>query len=507
MSLLSPSHCSRRQSPALRSTSWALTLYIALVSVGGFALTTSNAGRGSPSQASPDSISGSLHPSQWTIFARARARQHRQHRRRARCLRAPVKTAKRRLSGRRLRLSAQASPYLKRPAHWAWLAVAPTMNGVIADRPHHLPRSTCELLRARTPRGDVDDCRRRVGHNFVAFLRVLLLLWPVGPDFYATICSPRSAAICALFANPHRTDRAPVAAAGATGGGANALAIPRALTGTRLLLGCRCSSAARRCSPLRGSPKISTRQENRCMISCGLAPVRFSCWSAESALPVETRTLGHAAAVFLVNRSHLARLAGGGLGSAHGCGAYNLQALSPSRSGQHSGAYPLWRLYLSSPAQRRCYSGPRRSSGAATPACHRSAERGDCPHHSDRHLRGIALDRRWSGRGARRSFTETSLRVLALMAAGSFCYRASMKRRVIGPGADMAWRAGLTRIVGAGSCAQSGGAGRGEPSLRVCRSSIRSPCFCGARCTHVLGRSRLCAATALRAHLRHDPAF
>lgn len=424
--------------PAIASSaiwpSWALTLYIALVSVGGFALAYFKRW----SWVALASIAGLY----FWFFASIAVDDIR----RALVLvsiasiggalaafRAPVENGENeRLSwssvkalGPSIAISISSVLLI-----WAWLAVAPTMNGVIAGPAlisifHAALASYCVRERRAAPVTLMIAVAALV-ISFVAFLRVRYSYGPVGPDFYATILlAAFSCAICALFANPHRTDRAPVAAAGATG----AAALTLLAASTRIDWH---ASVAWLPLFIGGASLFAAAWFTEKSAQDKKIDVAISWWAGagavlllvgvESALPVETRTLGHAAAVFLFSIGLIWRgWRVAGWAALTGAALSISQALSPSLIGPTlTGAYPLWAALLIFAGAAALLFGAstliRRSNANLAIAEALSAATALTI------LIAIFVALRWIAAGgagaALDSFTETSLRVLALMAAG-----------------------------------------------------------------------------------------
>jgi uncharacterized membrane protein len=314
---------------------------------------------------------------------------------------------------------------------WAWLAVAPIVNGLIAGPAlisiFHLVLATYGVRERRVAPVAVAIAIGSLVIGFVAFLRARSLYGPLSPDFYSTILlAAFSCAICALLANPHRTGRVLVAAAGASG--AAVLALLAAFTRDEawhsivawlpLFVGSTLAFAAAWFT----EKSAQDRKVDIAIAWWGGAGAVLVLLGVESAFPDEYRALGHAAAALLFSIGLVWRgWSVAGWATLMGAALSIAQALSPSLIGPTlAGELPLWAglltyasaailLFSASTLIRRAAANTAIAEALSAAAVVVA-------------MIGLFVALRWvaaGGAGASLdAFTETSLRVLALVAAG-----------------------------------------------------------------------------------------
>ncbi|MBL8545098.1 MAG: DUF2339 domain-containing protein [Hyphomonadaceae bacterium] len=313
---------------------------------------------------------------------------------------------------------------------WAWLAVAPIVSGMIAGPAlisiFHVALASYSVRERHAAPVTLAVAVAALTISFVAFLRARVAIGPLGPDFYPTILlAAFSCVICALFANPHRTGRILIAAAGATGAAVLTLlaAFSRvdwhAVAAWLPLFAASLLSFAAAWYAEKSAQDRKTDVAVAWWAGAGAALVLLG---VESSFPAEARALGHAAATLLFVAGFVWRgwrvtawstLTGAALTIA--------QALSPSLINPIlSGVFPLWAgLLILLGAAVLLFGGStivRRSNANTLVAEALSAATAITL------LVGLFVALRWIAAGgaglALDGFTETSLRVLALLAAG-----------------------------------------------------------------------------------------
>ncbi len=313
---------------------------------------------------------------------------------------------------------------------WAWLAVAPIVNGLVAGPAlisiFHVALASYGVRERRAALVTLAIAIAALTISFVAFLSARVSYGPLGPDFYATVLlAAFSCAICALFANPHRTGRMLIAAAGASG--AAALTLLAAFSRNEWH-----SPAA--WAPLFIAGALSfaaawfterTAQDRKTDLAIAWwagAGAVLVLTGVESAFSEETRTLGHAIATLLFSLGLVWRgWRVAGWAALTGAALTIAQALSPSLIGPTlAGELPLWAgLLIFTGAAVLLFGAStliRRSTLNIPIAEALSAASVIAV------LIGLFVALRWAAAGGAGAsldaFTETSLRVLALMAAG-----------------------------------------------------------------------------------------
>jgi uncharacterized membrane protein len=314
---------------------------------------------------------------------------------------------------------------------WAWLVVAPSPTGLILGPAligiFHLALATYAVRERKAAPATVVVAVSAIVIGFVAYLRSRFF-YAGGPsiDFYPTVLlAAFCCAAATLFANPHRTGRALVAAAGAVGAGLLTLIAATSrpdwhslgtwaplFVGAVLLFVCAWYAS-------RSAQDAKTDLAVTWWAGAGAAVVLLA---IESSVPDDFRTLGHALAALLFSLGLVwrgwrvagwAALTAGALAIAH--------ALSPSLiEPTLAGTLPLWAgllTFAGSAVQLFSASTVIRRSGANIPAAEALSAASVMVA-----LVGVFVALRWIAAGgagvALDDFTETSLRVLALMAAG-----------------------------------------------------------------------------------------
>lgn len=314
---------------------------------------------------------------------------------------------------------------------WAWLVVAPAPAGLIAGPAlisiFHVVLATYGVRERKTAPVTLAIAIGAIVIGFMAYLRARFVYGPLGEDFYPTVLlAAFSCAVCALLANPHHRDRILVAASGAVGAalltllaassrgdGWHSLAAWAPLfTGATLAFAAAWHTA-------KSAQDAKTDLATAWWGGAGAALLLIG---IESALSEEMRSVGHAAAAVLFSVGLVWRgwrVAGW---AALTAGALALaQALSPSLIGPTlSGTLPLWAgliTYAGAAALLFGASTIIRRNGSNMPIAEALSAAAILAA-----IIGVFVALRWLAAGGAGApldaFTETSLRVLALMAAG-----------------------------------------------------------------------------------------
>lgn len=339
---------------------------------------------------------------------------------------------------------------------WAWLAAAPIASGLIAGPAlisiFHLALATYGVRERRVAPATVAIAIGAVVIGFAAFLRARYLYGPLGSDFYpAILLAAFSCAICALFSNPHRTGRLLTAAAGASGVAVltQLAAFSRddwhaASAWLPLFMGGALAFAAAWFTE-KSAQDRKTDVAIAWWAGAGAVLVLFG---VESIFTDHARALGHAAAALVFSIGLVWRgwrVAGWAALTAASISI--AQALSPALVGTVlTGDLPLWiGLLTFAGAALFLFSGStivRRASESLSVAEALSAAAVIVA------LIGLFVALRWfaaGGAGAALDvFTETSLRALALMAAGLIL----LPRIHEAPGPIGAWRGHVLLCLG-----------------------------------------------------------
>lgn len=360
---------------------------------------------------------------------------------------------------------------------WAWLVVAPTPIGAIAGPAlisiFHVALASYGVRERKIAPVGLAIAIGAIVIGFMAYLRARFFYGELGMDFYPTVLAAAfSIVLCALYANPHRTGRILIAAAGAAGA-----ALLTALAATSradwhsfaawapLFTGAALSFAAAWYTE-KSAQDHKTDSATSWWAGAGAVLILLC---VESAFGAEVRTLGHAAAalffsVGLVWRgwrvAGWAALSAGALAIAH--------ALSPALIGSTlAGTLPLWGgLLIFAGAAILLFSASTiiRRGNVSLPIAEALSATSVIAA-----LIGVFVALRWIAAGGAGvtldAFTETSLQVLALLAAGLTL----LPRIHETPGSIGAWRGhvllglGLAYalvVVGLGINPWWGGAGR-----------------------------------------------
>lgn len=314
---------------------------------------------------------------------------------------------------------------------WAWLVVAPAPAGLIAGPAlisiFHVVLATYGVRERKTAPVTLAIAIGAIVIGFMAYLRARFVYGPLGEDFYPTVLlAAFSCAVCALLANPHHRDRILVAAAGAVGAALLTLLAASSrgdgwhslAAWTPLFTGAALAFAAAWYT----EKSAQDAKTDLATAWWGGAGAVLMLIGIESALSAEFRSVGHAAAalffaVGLVWRgwrvAGWATLTAGALALAH--------SLSPSLIGPTlTGTLPLWvglLIYAGVAALLFGASTAIRRSGANIPIAEALSAAAVIAA-----IIGVFVALRWIAAGGAGApldaFTETSLRVLALMAAG-----------------------------------------------------------------------------------------
>ncbi len=313
---------------------------------------------------------------------------------------------------------------------WAWLVVAPTPIGAIAGPAlisiFHVALASYGVRDRKIVPVGLAIAIGAIVIGFMAYLRARFFYGELGMDFYPTVLAAAfSVALCALYANPHRTGRILIAAAGAAGA-----ALLTALAATSrtdwhsfaawapLFTGAALSFAAAWYTE-KSAQDHKTDSATSWWAGAGAVLILLC---VESAFGAEVRTLGHAAAalffsVGLVWRgwrvAGWAALSAGALAIAH--------ALSPALIGSTlAGTLPLWGgLLIFAGAAILLFSASTiiRRGNVSLPIAEALSATSVIAA-----LIGVFVALRWIAAGGAgvtlEAFTETSLQVLALLAAG-----------------------------------------------------------------------------------------
>lgn len=313
---------------------------------------------------------------------------------------------------------------------WAWLVVAPTPVGAIAGPAlisiFHVALASYGVRERTIAPAGLAIAVGAIVIGFMAYLRTRYFYGELGLGFYPTVLAAAfSVMLCALYANPHRTGRILIAAAGAAGSALLAVLAATSRTDWHslaawapLFAGAALSFAAAWYT----EKSAQDRKTDSATSAWAGAGALLILLGVESALGPDVRTVGHAAAalffsVGLVWRGW--RVAGW---AALGAGALAIaHALSSELIGSTlEGVLPLWAGLLilagtaillfsaSTVIRRHNASLPIAEALSATSVIAA--------------LIGIFVALSWMALGKAGvtldAFTETSLQVLALMAAG-----------------------------------------------------------------------------------------
>ncbi len=339
---------------------------------------------------------------------------------------------------------------------WAWLVVAPTPIGAIAGPAlvsiFHVALASYGVRERKIAPAGLAIAIGAIAIGFVAYLRARFFYGELGDGFYPTVLAAAFATVlCALYANPHRTGRTLIAAAAAAG--AALLTVLAATSRTDwhslaawapLFTGAALSFAA----AWYAERSAQDRKTDAAITWWAGAGAALILLGIESAFGPDVRTLGHAAAAVVFSIGFVWRgwrVAGWAALSA---GALAIaQALSPVLIGATlAGTLPLWvgllifaatavLLFSASTIIRRGnVSIPTAEALSATSVIAA--------------LIGVFVALRWIAAGGAGvtldAFTETSLQVLALMAAGLTL----LPRIHEAPGPIGAWRGHVLLGIG-----------------------------------------------------------
>ncbi|ANP46549.1 hypothetical protein ATE48_11780 [Candidatus Viadribacter manganicus] len=313
---------------------------------------------------------------------------------------------------------------------WAWLVVAPTPAGALAGPAlisiFHVALASYGVRERKIAPAGLVIAIGAVVIGFMAYLRARFFYGDLGLGFYPTVLvAAFSIFLCALYANPHRTGRALIAAAGAAGVALLTVIVATSRTDWH-------SPAA--WAPLFAGAVLTyvaawyaertaqDRKTNTGVTWWAGASAALVLLGVESAFGPEFRTLGHAAAALFFSIGFVWRgwrVAGWATLSA---GALSIaQALSPALIGPTlDGTFPIWGgllifatvavfLFSASTIIRRGATNISIAEGLSAASVIVV-------------LAGVFVALSWIAEGkigvALDDFTEASLRVLALMAAG-----------------------------------------------------------------------------------------
>jgi uncharacterized membrane protein len=340
---------------------------------------------------------------------------------------------------------------------WAWLIIAPAPSGQIAGPAliavFHVALASYAVRARAAPPAVLAVAIGGLAIGFMAYLRARFAYGPLGEDFYPTVLiGAFTVTVFAQMAHPHRTGRMLIAASGAIGAALLTMLAASsrgdAWHSVAAWLPLFVGAAVLFVAAWREEATAQNRKADAAIDWWGAGGAALVLLGLESALPGEARALGHASAVLLFAIGLIwrgwrvagwAALSAAALTLAH---ALSPSLISPTLAGQ----LPLWAglgilfgaavlLFAASTIIRR--SNENIPIAEALSAASVIAA-----------LIGVFVALRWVAAGGAGvtldAFTETSLRVLALMAAGLTL----LPRIHEAPGPIGAWRGHVLLGIG-----------------------------------------------------------